>query len=63
MSDDVKVCIACDQWDSARYTPLGERPFCSECFESLCDPDQTLLLEKRLAGYELELERLKALLA
>ena len=61
MSDDVKVCIACDQRDSARYTPLGEGPFCRECLESLCDPDQSLLLEKRLAAYELEIERLKAL--
>jgi hypothetical protein len=26
--------------------------FCEECFAARCDPDQTLLLENRLAKYE-----------
>jgi hypothetical protein len=57
--DRPKVCIACDCWGLADYTPLGKGPFCSECWESLCDPDQALLLEKRVAAYEAEVEELK----
>ncbi|MBV8216441.1 MAG: hypothetical protein JOZ08_24755 [Verrucomicrobia bacterium] len=33
-----------------------------ECWESLCDSDQALLLEKRVAAYETEVKRLKKLL-
>jgi hypothetical protein len=63
MSEDVKVCIACDCWGLAHYTPQGKGPFCGECWESLCDPDQSLLLEKRVAAYEVEVEELRARVA
>ena len=62
MSDEAKVCSMCDCCGLAHYTPMGAGPFCSECWESLCDPDQALLLERRVAAYELEVERLKDLL-
>jgi len=57
------VCVACDCVDDEYFqTPAGAGPFCGECWESLCDPDQALLLEKRVAAYEVEVERLRGLL-
>lgn len=50
---DNAVCIACDQIDDwVFWTPAGSGPFCGECLDALCDPDQALLLENRLAAYE-----------
>ena len=47
------ACQACDEVDEVLcFTRGGKGPFCVECFESLCDPDQALLLEERLAKYE-----------
>lgn len=47
------ACKACDEIDEYLYfTPMNAGPFCSECLESLCDPDQALLSEARLASYE-----------
>ena len=64
MSEEAKVCSACDCVDDEYFqTPTGAGPFCGECWESLCDPDQALLLEKRVAAYEVEVERLKKLLS
>jgi hypothetical protein len=60
---EAKVCIGCDCWGVAHYTPQGKGPFCDECWESLTDPDQSLLLEKRVAACEVEVERIKHLIA
>jgi hypothetical protein len=62
MLEEAKVCVACDCWGLAHYTPIGAGPFSGECWESLIDPDQALLLEKRVAAYELQVKRLKGLL-
>ena len=63
MKEEPKVCVACDCVDDEYFqTPAGAGPFCGECWESLCDPDQALLLEKRVAAYEVEVERLRGLL-
>ena len=63
MSGDVKVCAACDcVIDEYFQTAAGAGPFCAECWQSLTDPDQSLLLEKRVAAYEVEAERFKELL-
>ena len=46
-------CEICKQVDEIScFTPEDQGPFCMDCFESLCDPDQALLLEERLAKYE-----------
>jgi hypothetical protein len=51
------ACQACERVDEVLcFTVKGKGPFCLECFESLCDPDQALLLEERLAKYEREIE-------
>jgi len=51
MKEEPKVCVACDCVDDEYFqTPAGAGPFCCECWESLCDPDQALLLEKRVAA-------------
>jgi hypothetical protein len=39
-------CMACGGMELGYYTPLGAGPFCSECWEALCDPEQALLNEK-----------------
>ena len=64
MSDEaVIVCVACDCASDEQFETLrGAGPFCRECWEALCDPDQSLLLEKRVAAYEVEVERLRGLL-
>ena len=57
MSEDLTPCIACDCLDDDMYYTLdGAGPFCAECWGSLTDPDQTLLLEKRLEKAEQALE-------
>ena len=57
MSDKPTTCVACDCIDDEYFqTPAGAGPFCGDCWESLNDPDQSLLLEKRVANYELEVE-------
>jgi hypothetical protein len=63
MKEEPKACVACDCVDNEYFqTPAGIGLFCGECWESLIDPDQSLLLEKRVAAYEVEVERLKNLL-
>ena len=63
MSEKAKACVGCDCVDDYYFeTPTGAGPFSGECWESLCDPDQALLLEKRVAAYEVEVERLRELL-
>ena len=63
MKEEPKVCVGCDCVDDEYFqTPAGIGPFCRECWESLIDPDQSLLLEKRVAAYEVEVERLRKLL-
>ena len=52
MTEENKVCAGCDyviDTIDCHYTPAGAGPFCSDCWESLNDPDQMLLLEKRLS--------------
>lgn len=57
MSENLTPCIACDCVDDHTYYSLnGAGPFCRECWESLTDADQTLLLEKRLEKAEQALE-------
>jgi hypothetical protein len=52
MKEEPKVCVACDCVDDEYFqTPAGAGRFCGECWESLCDPDQALLLERRVAAY------------
>jgi hypothetical protein len=46
-------CIGCDEVDEIKcYTMKGSGPYCEQCFGALCDPDQALLLEERIARYE-----------
>ena len=57
------ACVACDCVDDGYFqTPAGAGPFCGDCWESLNGPHQSLLLEKRVAAYEVEVERLRNLL-
>ena len=63
MSEKPTTCVACECVDDEYFrTPAGTGPFCGDCWESLCDPDQSLLLEKRVAAYEEEVEHLRDLL-
>jgi len=63
MSENFTVCAGCDCVDDDYYYSLeGGGPFCGECWASLTDADQSLLLEKRLEQYETYHEELKALL-
>jgi hypothetical protein len=63
MSDELEPCVACDCVDDDQYyTPGGDGPFCGECWQSLTDPDQSLLLEKRLGQTEDLVVRLQSLL-
>jgi hypothetical protein len=51
-------CMACDCYDERVYwTKGGKGPFCGECIDALCDPDQALLLEERLAKFESDSNR------
>jgi hypothetical protein len=59
MSAKTKRCGACDRITSHwGYTPAGVGPFCEECWASLVDPDQQLLLEDRLQQSENQIEKL-----
>jgi hypothetical protein len=50
---DQLPCKSCEEvGDTVYFTPMGAGPFCSDCLDSLCDPDQALALEERLAAYE-----------
>jgi len=63
MSDQLKPCVACDCVDDVQYySPAGAGPFCGECWQALTDPDQALLLEKRLGQTEDLVEKLQAFL-
>jgi recombinational DNA repair protein (RecF pathway) len=63
MSSQLKPCVACDCVDDNQYhSPAGAGPFCSECWQSLTDADQSLLLEKRLEQTEELVETLRSLL-
>jgi hypothetical protein len=57
------LCVSCDcvsDPDDMYYSLGGAGPFCSECWESLNDPDQALLIEKRLEQTEARIEELEA---
>lgn len=57
------LCAGCDcvcDAHETNHTPNGAGPFCLECWQSLIDPDQTLLVEKCLADAEENIDRLKA---
>jgi len=58
-TETVRDCIDDDQY----YSPGGAGPFCGECFQSLTDADQSLLLEKRLEQTEELVEKLRSLLS
>jgi hypothetical protein len=47
-------CIVCGAVDPEYlyYTPGKKGPLCGQCIESLCDPDQALLLDERLGRTE-----------
>jgi hypothetical protein len=63
MSDQLKPCVACDCIDDHQYySPGGAGPFCGDCWQSLTDADQSLLLEKRLEQTEERVEELQSLL-
>jgi hypothetical protein len=63
MSDQLKPCVACDCIDDDHYySPGGAGPFCGDCWQSLTDADQSLLLEKRLEHTEERVEELQTLL-
>jgi recombinational DNA repair protein (RecF pathway) len=56
------VCAMCDchhDVEDSYFSLAGVGPFCSECWESLTDADQALLLDKRLAASEQEIEKLR----
>jgi hypothetical protein len=64
MNDESSSCVACDCVDEElHYTASGAGPFCGECWVSLNDPDQALLIEKRLELTENRLEQIESLLA
>jgi hypothetical protein len=49
----IKTCVACDCVDDEfPFTARGGGLFCTECWESLNDPDQALLCEEALARAE-----------
>ena len=63
MNDESTSCVACDCVDEELYyTASGAGPFCGECWVALNDPDQALLVEKRLELTEQRLEELQTLL-
>jgi hypothetical protein len=63
MSESPTVCVSCDCVDDDYYYTLeGAGPFCGECWASLTDADQSLLLEKRLEQYEAYHAELKVIL-
>jgi hypothetical protein len=63
MSEKLTTCIACDCVDEElHYTAGGAGPFCGECWGSLNDPDQALLVERRLELTEQRVEELQVLL-
>jgi hypothetical protein len=58
------VCVACDSFDDRlQYTPGGAGPFCGECWDALNDPDQALLIEKRLELGKRRIDELQSLLS
>ena len=63
MSEQPAPCVACDCVDDElHYTAAGAGPFCGECWVSVNDPDQALLVEKRLELTEQRVEELLSLL-
>ena len=63
MNDESSSCMAYDYVDEElHYTASGAGPFCGECWVALDDPDQALLVEKRLELTEQRLEELQTLL-
>jgi hypothetical protein len=63
---EVTTCAGCNylcEEQETQCTPKGAGPFCLECWESLIDPGQTLLVEKRLAAAEKNIEQLNIQIA
>ena len=57
------ACAMCDchhDEQDSYFSLAGAGPFCSECWESLTDADQALLLDKHLAAAEQKIEELQA---
>ena len=57
------VCVACDcvsDPEDMYFSLNAAGPFCDECWQSLSDPDQSLLIEKRLEEAEARIEELEA---
>jgi hypothetical protein len=58
------VCVACDcvcdPADIMYFSLNAAGPFCDECWQSLSDPDQALVTEKRLEEAEARIEELEA---
>jgi hypothetical protein len=56
------VCAMCDchhDVEDSYFSLNGAGPFCNECWQSLTDADQSLLLDKRLADAEDKIEELQ----
>jgi hypothetical protein len=52
-NDGLLPCKGCDEVDDILcYTLRVAGPYCRECFEALCDPDEALALEERCARLE-----------
>jgi hypothetical protein len=58
----METCLSCRCCVDDRYhfTFGGRGPFCSECFESLSDPDHALVLAERVARLEAKVSQLQA---
>lgn len=57
------ICVACDCVSDPEdmYFSLNcNGPFCAECWDSLSDPDQAILIERRLEQAEARIEQLEA---
>lgn len=53
------ACVTCsNEYGVGFWTRDGAGPFCDECWKALCDPDQALLTERRLAATEAKIELL-----
>jgi hypothetical protein len=62
MNDTPHLCAICDCDHDAEhswFSSAGAGPFCSECWQSLTDADEALLLDKRLAAAEQKIHELE----
>jgi len=62
--EETQSCKACDEVDDVyRFTVTGRGPFCSDCWEMLNDPDQSLLADDELDKAEMRIVELQVLCA